>query len=313
MKPFARNKTVNNLKRKLREGVYDTGNFLLSTLGNRKNTEIINSKEIRFSGLQRSGNHAIINWIYKQSEAPVCFLNCVRVGSNPFLSFKRKSTVREFQKDFYNVYNIPRERLGFLSRKGTLIYSYEDDNIEEVFNCERFEKNHDRWIGKSAKRFNVLILRDPFNLFASRLKKEESFSVNRYSLKNPEERKIVIGMWKSYAREILGITNIIKENKVLIVYDKWFADASYRAEIAGKLELEFNDSGFNEVIAIGGGSSFDRTNLNNSATEMKVLERWKFYENSKEFAELFKDDELIEMSEKIFGKIPGTENFKVCS
>jgi hypothetical protein len=33
-----------------------------------------------------------------------------------------------------------------------------------------FEQHHDQWVGASWQRYDVLILRDPFNLFASRLR-----------------------------------------------------------------------------------------------------------------------------------------------
>jgi len=40
---------------------------------------------------------------------------------------------------------------------------------------------------------------------------------------------------------------------------------------------------------------------------MKVLERWKDYKENETFLNIFKDQELVLLSEKIFGIIPGTE------
>ena len=50
-----------------------------------------------------------------------------------------------------------------------LIYSYEDFPLDQVAS-DKFEHNHDLYLGKSAIRYDLLIIRDPFNLFASRLK-----------------------------------------------------------------------------------------------------------------------------------------------
>ena len=45
--------------------------------------------ELRVFGLRRSGNHAVINWIFQNSGGSVCFLNCVRPKHhlNPFIGF----------------------------------------------------------------------------------------------------------------------------------------------------------------------------------------------------------------------------------
>jgi hypothetical protein len=43
------------------------------------------------------------------------------------------------------------------------------------------------------------------------------------------------------------------------------------------------------------------------ANEMKVLERWHHFADDRDFRQLFYDRELLELSEKIFGGIPGTE------
>ena len=44
---------------------------------------IVNNKIIQFCGLQRSGNHAVINWIIGQEFSKTCFINGVFPGANP--------------------------------------------------------------------------------------------------------------------------------------------------------------------------------------------------------------------------------------
>ncbi len=265
-----------------------------------------NEKEIRFVGLQRSGNHAIINWIYSQCSEPRCHLNWVKVDQNPFYCFQRRATVREFQKDLFTKFNINAEKIGLFARKNLFMFSYEDESLEKIVS-EKFEKNHDMWIGRSKKRYDLLLLRDPFNLFASRLKKEDDIIENKYSLRKESERKILSGLWKEHAKEFIGETSSLKNSKVCVNYNKWVADKDYRKEIARLLDLEFTDAGFEEVLHIGGGSSFDRIKYNQKASDMKVLERWKHYIDDNDFLDIFKDREIIDLSRKIFGEIPETD------
>lgn len=95
-----------------------------------------NKLEIRVCGLQRSGNHAIINWIIGQhKKEKICFLNNVRHGDyNPFFTAKQ---IFVYNIDGLNDGRIQKqiirdnpEVLETLSciNKGLLLYSYEDDN-----------------------------------------------------------------------------------------------------------------------------------------------------------------------------------------
>jgi hypothetical protein len=256
--------------------------------------------------MKRTGNHAIINWIFSQVPEKKCFLNYVACDKNPFISFHKQGTVSEFpQEDFYEKFNLKAEQLGFFSRKKALIYSYEDDFLEDIASSV-FEKNHNRWVGKSAERFELLILRDPFNLFASRLKLEARLD-NVIALRNDNERKLIIDMWKQYAREMIGETNILGENKVLVNYNSWVADVGYRKELAKTLKIEFTDEKAKEVIPVGGGSSFDKGSK--SSENMKLFERWKYFKDDKLFKNLFNDEELIELSDALFGEIPGVKKW----
>jgi len=122
-------------------------------------------------------------------------------------------------------------------------------------------------------------------------------------LKEIEAKKL----WKSYAKEYLGKTNYLGENKIVINYNLWFSSKNYRNNIEKKLGLEPNDKKINEVLDIGRGSSFDGIKFNGKANKMKVLERWKLLADNAFYKTVLKDKELIKLSNKIFGKIPETE------
>ena len=155
------------------------------------------------------------------------------------------------------------------------------------------------YLGKTNKRYDVLIIRDPFNLFASRLK--NNFLATKSKTKTARE------LWIDYAKEFLGETNYLQHNKVCINYNLWVKNKDYRQEIAKQLEINFTDAAIDKVSGCGGGSSFDGRELDGKASKMDVNNRWKEFINNEEYRQLFNQERLLEYSLKIFGHIPGTE------
>lgn len=307
--------------------------------------DFVNKREIRVCGLQRTGNHALIGWILDSVKGKKCLLNAATPGKDPFL--------RHSQRELYNISEseFEKDKREKSLKKDLLIYSYEDAPLDKIF-AEKFEEKAPDYVGKSESVFNVIILRDPFNLFASRLQwiKRNKFLLDigkrgscKLNLTDEKQRLKLINIWKAYAKEFLGENEIVDENKLPINFNKWFAEKSYRKKIADTLQLNKN-SNAQQVTGYGGGSSFDGQNLtlktimNNwrwlfkyqlyknafiegqifdylrrlfnkplKADKMKVLERWKTFKDDPFYRSLFKDNELIELSNRIFGRIPGTE------
>jgi hypothetical protein len=145
----------------------------------------------------------------------------------------------------------------------------------------------------------VIILRDPFNLFASRIKGGfPHVKSSRYNL---------IDYWLFYAKEFLNETNYLKYQKVAVNYNLWASVPSYRREIAQQLGLTFTDEGIQRVSGMGGGSSFDERKFDGQAQAMKTDERWRYYLEDDFYKSLFKNQELLDYSRQIFGEITGTE------
>lgn len=285
-----------------------------SSLQRKELNTIVNQKEIRVFGLRRSGNHAIINWIEKQVPDICVHMNNLRANENPFRGY-----LNAFEE---NVHQIDKWRAGELQRyplyqgeaglqrlknevrgnfnyKGCLILSYEDYSFSLVAN-DFFEKKHDLYLGKSASRFDILVLRDPFNLLASRLRS------NKMKFKS-KTAKSFAQLWIEYAKEYLGETNYLQHNRVTINFNKWFLERDYRESIATKLELDFSDHAFNTVPAFGQGSSFDGREFNGNAREMDLLNRWRAFSEHPEYLELSSNEEICSYSQSIFGNIPGEE------
>lgn len=129
-----------------------------------RDKKIINGNEFRVIGMSRSGNHAIINWIIQQVKGRYCFLNCVEPKTNPFCTSRPLSHDITYLTN-YDEFDLTAEQEGLFSVKDYLIYSYEDCFLGMVCGDE-FEERHDEFVGCSRRRIDILILRDPFNLFA---------------------------------------------------------------------------------------------------------------------------------------------------
>ena len=282
---------------------------------NNRTTEQQNNRttqnEFRVFGLQRSGNHAITYWICAQCQGKLVYLNDVKPGKNVFLAhngivknggglgkycnFKVEPSITI--GDF--TFNIDEEKKGNLTEKDFLILSFEDTYLEKVLS-EDMEKSRRNHIGECLNKYDILILRDAFNFFASRCAKWNQ-------LTRTKDKQKLIELWKIYAKEYLGETGCLINNKVVVSYNSWFLDKEYRRMLANKLNLPFSYEELNPVVNKGGGSSFDGLKFKENPEKMKVTERWKNFVDDDFYRDIFQDKELVELSNRIFGKIPGTE------
>ena len=242
-----------------------------------------NKVEIRIIGMQRSGNHPIIDWIASMLPDKSCVLNFVN-GPNPLEHHIKKEDI---------LIGLTLNEI-LTANKEYLVYNYEDETISEIFNKNRNENI----IGTSDKKFDVLILRDPYNLFASRIKRGSV----KLGHKTTEQQLILRKLWIECANEALNKTNNLTQNKTVILFNKWFVDEDYRKELAEKFGLKYNDKTLNTVSKVGAGSSFNGFNYQNRAKDMKVLERYKELNNEGTYSELL-IPEIKELSKKIFGEV----------
>ena len=265
-------------------------------------TGIINQKEICIVGMRRSGNHAVLNWIRAQQPGEVCLLNNVAAGTNPY-RYKSDNLLRYHQEHRRQAEIYRQQASGDLIKRDCLIYSYEDWSLEQI-TAPRFERDRDLYIGKSAKRFDLLILRDPFNLFASRLK--QNFVATK------SKQLPMVEMWLEYAKEFVNESRHLKRRRVCVNYNRWFADVGYRRELAARLEIPFSDAGLETVSAFGGGSSFDGTGEGSGAGKqaktLDVTNRWRKFADDPAFRQLFESADIWHYATQIFGELPGTNS-----
>lgn len=250
----------------------------------------MNREELRIVGMSRSGNHAVIDWILSQARGRSCFANCAEPKLNPFASARPLADRRRIVVN-YAPFDHDAELRGDLSRKDLLIHSYEDCFLGAVASAA-FEDRHDEWVGQSLRRTDVLILRDPYNLFASRI-------AARIGLVS---HAVAGRIWKQHAREFLGVRRYLNQRRVLVNYNRWAMDRRYRARVAGELRLEFDDAARLRVPATGNGSSFDGVRYDGCAHAMRTLERWKHFDGDEAYAALF-DRDIHALARQIFGDL----------
>jgi hypothetical protein len=224
-----------------------------------------NDLEIQFFGLRRSGNHGVIAWIAQQYDTPITFLNDVAPFEDPFTTFAlgripNAVPERKLAPD-------ATEKLR-AAHKNLLLISYEDLKLQELDGADILPERV-RWIGESRQVRRVLLLRDFYNWFASRVRLIEKRSDNSADL--VKRTRSFIRIWLAYAREFAGETCYLgKDGVECVSYNRWFSDDQYGAAVLERLGAPISKISRTIVPKTGGGSSFD------GAGSLDVLERWKY-------------------------------------
>ena len=259
--------------------------------------EPINDIEIGVVACKRSGHHAVMTWLADQLPATPFYANNCRVGENPFTE-TRKSLERSGREREAETYR--QEEDGHLTRKGLLIYNFEDCDLEQVFSPEEIRRRENA-LGPSRTRHNVLVLRDHYNLFASRVQRIRIGSdVPRENLKKALAAR---HLYEQHAREALGETRFLGKHGIVILYNRWFHDEAYRREISARLDGTYREKTLNEVATYGEGSSFDGVGYDRRAHEMPVLERWKSFGNNLFFHAIVGRRVLRRVTARLFPEI----------
>jgi hypothetical protein len=245
---------------------------------------------MRIFALKRSGQHAFVRWVAQQSIGPVRFINSCRAFLDPCEHHgKQPKTSRD-------PWCIPLSAPEFTTSSHVpLVYNYENFDFREL--GARALERPDIPLVPGARFRDVILLRDPFNLFAShRQWRPGDFEDDRYIGE-------LADLWKVHARETLRTTRYLAD-PVCVSYNAWFSDPSYRLEVIQALELPVAEDGGipSQVPRFGGGSSFDGLTFDGRASDMRVLERWKEHRDERRL-QAFLDAEVRELAARIFGQL----------
>lgn len=269
--------------------------------GDRQASRAGNGKEPRSGtgiclySLQRSGTHAVANWIVDHFEGRVFYANdCLNCHPGAYENFPSDNLPVFARRELLPV--------DFRSSSGSdlSIIIFEDAKLWQSWAGEETSLRY------KSSLFKVLVLRDPFNMIASRIKLVErvptEFIQDRMLSMNGSVPAF-IPLWKAYAREFIRLRGNPVPDILTVNYNRWTTCKDYRRELSSRLNRPHTDREKESVPGDGFGSSFDGIRYNQNASRMGVLERWKSVESDKRFLEWSSDTELRELSDEIFGKI----------
>ena len=221
------------------------------------------------TGMRRSGIHAVVNWIKAAIDTtgePHVLLNNVRLS---VLNGKDSNSI--FSQNFASS-DSPKEHV---------LIVYEDKRLRRVSDSPLL-----RHIGADERK-QMVVLRDPYNLAASRLQRTR----RRHSRDTNPRR--VSELWPGHAKH--------DETWTRCVYNRWFLDESYREQLATELGLPTCPPFPNQIARAGHGSSFDGVRYDGRVSEMPVLDRWRTFVEDPEFQQYVNHPSLATLSEEVCG------------
>jgi hypothetical protein len=224
--------------------------------------------------MRRGGQHGVINWICSQIKPSMHFDDC----HLPDDKIVCMAPYKYLEGEEKRIQVHPSELID-PQDFSMCLFNFEDHWIEKT--REKFlERNKHLFAFESIT--SIVLVRDPYNLFSSRNKDE------RIKLTGDEAK----ALYKSHMDIAMNGLGFIDIN-----FNKWFADKEYRKKLADRLNIPFTDEGLNEIIWPG-VSTFDGSDYDGKAQEMKVLERWKQVEDDIIKEEM--DDELRQYAKDYF-------------
>ena len=236
----------------------------------------INKKVIVAYAMERSGHRQAFEWLAKYSPLPV--IDYYYINNR---HYARRSKKFRWLTD---------KPVGNSDR--WLIIDLEDPVLPFDFALSEKKKTL-CGIMPETEVINLVMVRDPFNMMASRLQ------VTWHFHKTPQD---VADCWKKLVKEGLRITTELSDPVVFFVYNWHFESEDYRRELGKQLGLTGDyHLQHQEVPTAGGGSSFDGRSFHGKASQMKVLERWKTEETNHALRILAEDEELVRLSKQLFG------------
>ena len=220
-----------------------------------------------------------IDWLLEQIHGAVIFLN----DSDPDQDLnERVHNLGEFDKCYKDglLSYVP------LNEPDILIVNYEDWPLSEKLMISSEGNNI-----SADEVVNILLLRDPLNLFASRYffwarmpKNAERWQWDDY------------GLWLNHAAHFQSSSTAFKARKLVSVnFNEWISDKNVRIELAARLKLDFRDTALQQISHVG--SQFDPVHAKDYSN--RVNARWHQVTKIPEYQSIF-NDEVIHQSKCIF-------------
>jgi hypothetical protein len=246
-------------------------------------------KFITVNGLSRSGNHAIIRWIvgqYKDFGYESFFHNNAIRNFMEYLQLRGGGAVEGFPTANPKFHEIIMHLTA--ADKKMFAISFEDLIFDQRFGEITKFTDH-----------NVVILRDPFNLFASRIEGLPPPRGKRGHEKTADKQDDEIKKYISQYEEFVGKTNYLS-NKICISYNNWVADKEYRRSIAEQFGVKFTDARYAQRACSSFGGKGGSMSLPSEKPE-DFLNRYKACLDEPMFRKIKENEELASIALDVFG------------
>jgi len=215
-----------------------------------------NFREYKFMAMRRSGHHSIMFWIMKQLKGSITYRNHINCRDDWLQNIKSFSLIPLNCAHYKQLLKL---KIQFVDNGINYVY-----NLEDEFNSG-FSFEH-------GKLYNIFILRNVFNHFAAYL----------YYQSGKNGYKHADRFFKVYKE----MYNKAKYHKIdIILYDEWLNKKDYRKKISNRLDLDFNDSGF-QIPATRSSFVKDLSIMQEDIKNKKMLHRWKLLEEDKEYIKI---------------------------
>lgn len=221
-----------------------------------------------FFATQRSGHHAVMNWLFHQLPCKCIHYNDIRM--KPFIrGFIDENIIKTIYKE---------ESQG----EGIIAFNFEMVGVKSLDKLV----TSPLIVGKTRE---IIILRDIYNTVSSAIRKMS------------EDKLVKLrDLWIENAKGIL------EDKREHILFNRWFSDEQYRVEICEKMfDVPYGDQGLDEIPVFGDGSSFQKKKKGEPliGQNLDVLKRYKDIPKKQKqiYTNLCHGSEIREMNEKLFG------------
>lgn len=205
------------------------------------------SRVLRIYGMRRSGNHAIVNWLQRNTpDGNSVFLNNCHPRRDPIRSHKSLEVFVDGNRRKFEDADDLQSRMNTAGEDPLVMVSYEDamppaDDaaLDPLFKAP---------MGETV----VLIYRAFLNWSASLLQK----LLGNVAYGPLARARIMAASCITYGHALDRVAERETRGFVAICYDLWHASEDYRAGILGALGFPVRDNTRGAVQRYGGGSSF---------------------------------------------------------
>lgn len=233
------------------------------------------------TGMRRSGNHVTINWVLDQTEGCAAFYNNIGAMAHPFTGRMKES------------------RPGPAAPRPRLVLSYEDMTLAQALSGPLAAFLDARREMRNARVTFGVILRDPYNMFASRLKKwPERFATD--AMIDGQ-----VAQFSDLVAEAHAGTASWKGAPVEpILFNRLVTDAAYRSDLSRRLGTADGDRGLDSVPVYGHGSSFDGYEASAGHVKGAVMDRARAAKDDPAFRRIAADPVIRRLGQDVFGIEP---------